>query len=124
MRLIFFYLIVCCSQVISFEAVSQLAKPKVKQVNLDLTTIDPGRYDNSWWNRAPFRLVQTNLREIDATMDVGAYVQSMVDASANVVLINVGGIVANYPTKLPYEYRNPFMKGDLVGDLVKGLHAK
>jgi hypothetical protein len=33
-----------------------------------------GRYDNTWWNRAPYRLVQTNLREIDATMDVDAYV--------------------------------------------------
>ena len=91
---------------------------------IDFSKIDPGHYDNSWWNRAPYRLVQTNLREIDATMDVNAYVQSMVDASATIVLINVGGIVANYPTKLPYHYKNPFMKGDLVGDLIKGLHSK
>ncbi len=87
-------------------------------------TIDPGRYDTTWWNRAPYRLIQTNLREVDATMDTDAYVQSMVDASANVVLLNVGGIVANYPTKLPYQFRNPFMKGDLVGELVKKLHDK
>lgn len=86
--------------------------------------IDPGRYDDTWWNRAPYRLIQTNLREVDATMDTDAYVQSMVDASATVVLLNVGGIVANYPTKLPYHFRNPFMKGDLVGDLVKKLHDK
>lgn len=88
------------------------------------TIPDPGSYDNTWWNRAPYRLVQTNLREIDATMDTDAYVQSMVDASVNVVLLNVGGIVANYPTKLPYEYRNPYMKGDLVGTLVEKLHDK
>jgi len=86
--------------------------------------IDPGRYDDTWWNRAPYRLVQTNLREVDATMDTDAYVQSMVDASATVVLLNVGGIAANYPTKLPYQFRNTFMKGDLVGDLVKKLHDK
>src|SRR3954462_8137257 len=79
-----------------------------------LSAIDPGRFDNTWWNRMPYRLVQTNLREIDATMDVDAYVKSMVDASATIVLINVGGIVANYPTELPYHYRNPYMKGDLV----------
>jgi hypothetical protein len=91
---------------------------------IDLSSIDPGRYDDTWWNRAPYRLVQTNLREIDAAMDVNAYVQSMVDASVNIVLINVGGIVANYPTQLPYHYRNPFMKGDLVADLIKGLHSK
>ena len=124
MKSVFASVVTCCLLVISFEGSGQLAKPKVKQVAVDLTAIDPGRYDASWWNRAPFRLVQTNLREIDATMDVDAYVQSMVDASVNTVLINVGGIVANYPTKLPYEYRNPYMKGDLVGDLVKGLKAK
>lgn len=88
------------------------------------SSLDPGHYDTTWWNRAPFRLVQTNLREIDARMDVDAYVQSMVDASATVVLLNVGGIVANYPTKLPFQFRNTFMKGDLVGDLVKKLHEK
>lgn len=89
-----------------------------------LSDIDPGRYDTTWWNRTPIRLIQTNLREIDALMDVDAFVKSIEDASANVVLINVGGIVANYPTKLPFHYRNPYMKGDLVGDLLKKLHAK
>ena len=39
-----------------------------------LSSINPGRYDTTWWNRAPYRLVQTNLREIDATMDVDASV--------------------------------------------------
>jgi hypothetical protein len=77
---------------------------------VDLSGIDPGEYDTTWWNRQPYRLVQTNLRETDAAMDVDAYVQSMVDASANIVLLNVGGIVANYPTKLQYEYKNPFIK--------------
>lgn len=86
--------------------------------------VDPGRCDETWWNRAPYRLVQTNLREVDATMNTDAYVQSMVDASANVVLLNVGGIVANYPTRLPYQFRNPFMKGDLVGELITKLHSK
>ena len=96
----------------------------LKTGSVDLSNIDPGEYDTTWWNREPYRLVQTNLREIDATMDVDAYVQSMVDANANIVLINMGGIVANYPTQLPYHFRNPFMKGDLVDDLIKGLHAK
>lgn len=89
-----------------------------------LLQLDPGRYDSTWWNRAPYRLIQTNLREIDAAMDTDAYVQSMVDGSATVVLLNVGGIVANYPTKLPYQFRNTYMKGDLVGDLVRKLHDK
>jgi hypothetical protein len=89
-----------------------------------LPEIDPGRYDTTWWNRTPIRLIQTNLREIDAQMDVDAFVKSIEEASANVVLINVGGIVANYPTRLPLHYKNTFMKGDLVGDLLQRLHAK
>jgi len=90
----------------------------------DLSKINPGQYDGTWWNRTPIRLIQTNMSEIDAQMDVDAYVKSIVDASGNVALINVGGIVANYPTKLPFHYRNTFMKGDLIGELVKRLHAK
>lgn len=101
----------------------QTPSPKASTANL--SKIDPGSYDGSWWNRTPVRLIQTNLRETDALMNTDAYVQSMVDASANVVMLNVGGIVANYPTKLDYHFRNQFMKdGDLVGDLVKKLHAK
>ncbi|MEO5998642.1 MAG: alpha-amylase family protein [Chitinophagaceae bacterium] len=86
--------------------------------------LNPGHYDTTWWNRAPVRLIQTNLREIDAEMDEDVFVQSILDASANVVLLNVGGIVANYHTKLAYHYVNPFLKGDLVGNLIKKLHTK
>lgn len=115
------YLIVIFFNIIS--ASCQQAGNPLHNGLIDYSTIDPGKYDMTWWNREPYRLVQTNLREIDATMDVNAYVQSMVDANVNIVLINVGGIVANYPTKLPYHFRNTFMKGDLVGDLINGLHA-
>jgi hypothetical protein len=108
----------------SFWAVVVLMLHFPLVVEGQLESMDPGRYDDSWWNRAPYRLVQTNLREIDATMDTDAYVQSMVDASATVVLLNVGGIVANYPTRLPYQFKNPYMKGDLVGELVTKLRAK
>jgi hypothetical protein len=31
-------------------------------------------YDTTWWNRTPIRLIQTNLREIDAMMDTHAFV--------------------------------------------------
>ena len=81
------------------------------------------RAEPDWW-LTPRRMIQTNLREIDAGMDVEAYVASLKAAGANVVLFNVGGIVANYPTDLPYHYRNPFMKGDLTGEVVKRLHAE
>ena len=46
-----------------------------------------------WW-LTPHRLVQTNLREIDATMDIDQYVREVQEFGANVVLFNVGGISA------------------------------
>ena len=77
----------------------------------------------AWWLRKPMRLVQTNLREIDATLDIDTYMQRIGEFKADVVMINVGGIVANYPTELVYQYLNPRLRGDLVGGLIDRLHA-
>jgi hypothetical protein len=91
----------------------------------DMSEIDPGSYDGTWWNRTPTRLFQTNFPEIYASMDVDAYVQSMTDASASCVLFNTGGITANYQTKLPYQYRNPYMGSeDFAGELITRLHEE
>jgi len=76
-----------------------------------------------WWFQ-PQRMLQTNLREIDATMDVDQYVRDVKAFGANVVLFNVGGIVANYPTDVEGHYRNPNMKGDLVGTVLEHLHKE
>ena len=77
--------------------------------------------DDSWW-LTPHRLLQTNLREIDATMDTDQYVRDVKEFGANIVLFNVGGIVANYPTELEYHWRNTLMEGDLVGEILEKLH--
>lgn len=88
-----------------------------------LASINPGSYDGTWWNRTPVRLIQTNLPEIEGNMDRDAYVRSITDASANAVLFNTGGIVANYQTKLTYHWKNPNIgTGDLVADLIKRFH--
>lgn len=93
-------------------------------VTASLLPAEPvSRAQPGWW-LTPRRMIQTNLREIDAGMDVEAYVASLKAAGANVVLFNVGGIVANYPSELPYHYRNPFLKGDLTGEVVTRLHAE
>lgn len=81
------------------------------------TATEPG-----WWI-TPHRMIQTNLREIDATMDTDLYVREVKEFGANVALFNVGGIVANYPTELPYHWRNTHMQGDLVGTVLPKLHA-
>lgn len=88
-----------------------------------LSSIDPGSYDSTWWNRTPIRLIQTNLPEIEGSMDRDEYLRSVMEASANCVLFNTGGIVANYQTRLPYHWKNPNIgTGDLVADLIKRFH--
>ena len=90
-----------------------------------ISSIEPGSYDGTWWNRTPVRLLQTNFPEVYASMNVDDYVQSMVDASASAVLFNTGGITASYQTKLPYQWKNPHMgEVDFVGELINKLHEK
>jgi hypothetical protein len=72
-----------------------------------------------WW-RAPFRVVQTNIREVDAAMDVESVGQDILDGGANAWLLNTAGIVSFYPTALDYQYPTPYLaeraSGDLIGD--------
>ncbi|HET6706319.1 alpha-amylase family protein, partial [Amycolatopsis sp.] len=75
----------------------------------------------SRWQQ-PFTVFQTNLQEIDATMDVEAALDVIEDHGADTWLVNAGGISAFYPTDLAYQARNPFLadrpSGDLLGDAV------
>jgi hypothetical protein len=78
-----------------------------------------------WWLEEPFRLVQTNLREIDAIdFDLDVYVNSIKETGANIVLINVGGIVANYYTGLDYQFQNPNLRFDMIEEVTNRLHQE
>ncbi|WP_323960567.1 beta-galactosidase trimerization domain-containing protein [Arthrobacter sp. JZ12] len=73
-------------------------------------------------------MFQTNLREIDADLDVEDALDAIQDHGANVWLLNVGGILSHYPTDLPFQTRNPLLRsrssGDLVGDAVAAAHER
>lgn len=75
-----------------------------------------------WWQEKPRRLIQTNLREIDVRMDIEAFIESIKQYSADVLLLNVGGIVANYETELDYHYRNPYMVNDFSREVIELAH--
>jgi len=81
----------------------------------------------NWWS-SPFEMFQTNLREVDATMDVGAVADAVAAFGADTWLVNGGGIMSFYPTDLPFQTRNPFLDarpgGDLLGDAVEAAHAR
>ncbi len=76
-----------------------------------------------WW-QLPYRMVQTNLRMTDALMDPRAVARQAREFGATVLLFNIGGIFAFYPTALPLHARNPMLKGDLLGEMLEAAHAE
>ena len=73
-----------------------------------------------WWKDRAWRIVQTNLREIDmADMNAQQYVRELQEFNANTVIINTGGIVASYESKIPYHTPNRFLTGDDLKTVVK-----
>ncbi|KPH04779.1 beta-galactosidase trimerization domain-containing protein [Rhizobium acidisoli] len=80
-----------------------------------------------WWTR-PFSNIQTNIQEIDATMDVDRVLDFIEEKGADTWLLNVGGIMSFYPTDLPFQTPVSFLKdrpsGDLIGDAVAAAHKR
>ncbi len=79
-----------------------------------------------WWMEEPVRLVQTNIREIDSTLDAQRLVKQVADYPANTLLFNMGGIVAQYPTRVEFHYASAYLPAgrDLFGDVLKEAHAR
>ena len=79
-----------------------------------------------WWMDEPVRLVQTNVRETDSTLDARRLVQQVAEFPANTLLFNMGGIVAQYPTRVPFHYASPYLPPgrDLFGDVLREAHAR
>jgi hypothetical protein len=48
----------------------------------------------------------------------------LADMRANVLLLNMGGIVAQYPTKLDFHYVSPHMGRDLFGEVLEEAHRR
>lgn len=87
---------------------------------MSLTTQRPGTGEQvrpGWWEQ-PFGVFQTNLREIDADLDVERTLDAVEEHGANVWLLNVGGILSHYPTRLDFQTANPYLAGRASGDLV------
>jgi len=81
--------------------------------------------DNAdWWQNRPWRLVQTNLRGIDM-LDISAerVVSDLRAFAANILMINAAGIIASYPTRLPFHFQSPYLKGDSLQQIIGACHA-
>ncbi len=79
-----------------------------------------------WWMDEPVRLLQTNLRETDSTLDAKRLVRQVTEFPANTLLFNMGGIVAQYPTRAEFHYASPHLPPghDLFGDVLQEAHAR
>ena len=75
-----------------------------------------------WWLDNNLRMIQNNLRDIDASMDVESWFAHIQEAHCNCVMVGAGGISSFYPTKLDFQTPSPYLKGDLLGDIVRICH--
>ena len=66
-----------------------------------------------WWQAEPWRMVQTNFREIDMEdIDAEKYVKELQAFHATLALINTGGILASYDTQVEDHPRCEYLHGD------------
>ena len=75
-----------------------------------------------WFNR-PMRWAQLNLTEDDpAKMDIGFWLDYFKRIHADATCLTAGGVVAFYPTKIPFHHRSRWLDAheSFYTDLVEG----
>ena len=77
-----------------------------------------------WWLR-PVRLFHPNMRESELRgFDPARFVASCAATNADGIVVSAGGIVAFYPSRVPYHYVSPLLNGrDLLKEVSAQLHA-
>ena len=76
------------------------------------------------WYRRTLRWGQTNITEIDPERyDIAWWRQYWKRTETQGVIVNAGGIVAYYPTKIPLHHQAEYLNGrDLFGELCRAAH--
>jgi hypothetical protein len=76
------------------------------------------------WYQENLRFLQTVLREIDIIdYDARGVVDYMKKARANVLVVNAGGVIDFFDNPLEMANPNRFMKGEILPDICKEIHA-
>ena len=78
------------------------------------------------WYATMRRCGQLNLNERDPlALDVKTWIDYWASLKVDALLLNGGGIVAFYPTKVPYHHRSEFLGSrDLFGELAEATKAR
>jgi hypothetical protein len=89
-------------------------------------TLSLANAQEGWWMAEPIRWVQTNLRQVDASLDAEKLVRELAEMRVNVLLQGMGGIAAYYPTAVPFHYASPNLPPgrDMFGDTLREAHAR
>ena len=78
---------------------------------------------DEWWKRNNLRVIQLNLPDYEAkTIQPNEIVEDLLKYSANTLIINAGGIMAFYPSKLDNHFINPYMRPGVLGEIVEKCH--
>lgn len=77
----------------------------------------------TWWSNNRLRLIQNNLRETDANLDVDLLIRELQQFNTNVLMMNAGGIVAFYPSTLEYQYISSSLTSDLLEETIAKAHV-
>jgi len=78
---------------------------------------------DEWWKRNNLRVIQLNLPDYEAkTIQPNEIVEDLLKYSANTLIINAGGIMAFYPSKLENHFINPYMRPGVLGEIVQKCH--
>jgi hypothetical protein len=82
--------------------------------------------DGDPWYATMRRCGQLNLNERDPlTLDVASWIDYWASLELDALLLNGGGIVAFYPTAIPYHHKSEFLGSrDLFGELVTAATAR
>lgn len=81
--------------------------------------------EKQWWENYPWRMIQTNLREIDMEhIDAREYARQLKDFGATVVTLNSAGILASYESRHPYHSVSQFLHGDSLACLIDACHEE
>jgi len=79
---------------------------------------------SDWWMEQPWRQIQMNLRQTDM-VDIRAeqIVADLQHFKATVFMINTAGIIASYPTDLPFQWQSEYLQGDTLAEIIEACHA-
>lgn len=81
--------------------------------------------EKHWWQGYPWRMLQTNLREIDmADIDADAYAEQLKEYGATVVTLNAAGIIASYQTQLDCQTQSPYLTGSSLHEIIDACHKR